>query len=203
MTESGMKLGEMAPEDFRAFARRFATSDEIGPIQTSLDNGVAQDTSDYQRRLVGLWGCGRLCAAACFHIYPSSKDPDREVVKLDSVIVDHALRRRGLGAVLVAQSFADLVTGSVRRVARIYAHSVHPATVRMLRRLGFNDPQATGAPISDIGLDGSVRETFLKTCEVQVRAHVDQMRLQCAYCRKSDKRARPWCLPRGELPKRL
>lgn len=197
-----MKIGEMAPEEFRAFARRFATSEEVGPIQTSLDKGGAQDTSDFKRRLVGLWGCERLCAAACFHVYPSSMDPDREVIKLDSVIVDQALRRRGLGAVLVAQSFVDLVTGSARKVARIYAHSVHPATVRMLRRLGFNDPQATGAPISDIGLGEEVRDTFLKTCETQVRAHVDQMRLQCAYCRKSDKRARPWCLPRGERPKR-
>lgn len=197
-----MKIGEMAPEEFRAFARRFATSEEVGPIQTSLDKGVAQDTSDFKRRLVGLWGCERLCAAACFHVYPSSMDPDREVIKLDSVIVDQALRRRGLGAVLVAQSFVDLVTGSARKVARIYAHSVHPATVRMLRRLGFNDPQASGAPISDIGLGEEVRDSFLKTCEEQVRAHVDQMRLQCAYCRMSDKRARPWCLPRGERPKR-
>jgi hypothetical protein len=137
---------------------------------------------------------------ACFHLYQSAMDKTRHVLKLDSVIVDNQLRRRGLAGLLVAQSFIDLVIDSARKVSRVYAHSVHPATVRLLRRLRFNDPQITGAPISDINVKGEDREAFLKVCEEQISSHMNQMKLQCEFCRKGDKRARPWCLPRGEKP---
>ena len=101
----------------------------------------------------------------------------------------------------MAQSFIDLVVDRVRRVSRVYAHSVHPATVRLLRRLRFKDPQITGAPISDISVEQDGCETFLKVCEEQIKSHMNQMKLQCEFCRKGDKRARPWCVPRGEKPK--
>ncbi len=199
MAQDGPRVAEVSAEEFRDFAKRHATSPEIGPIQTSLDAGVDKEI-DFNRVLIGLWGCESLCAVACFHLYQSAMDKTRHVLKLDSVIVDTRLRRRGLAGLLVAQSFIDLVVDRVRRVSRVYAHSVHPATVRLLRRLRFNDPQITGAPISDIGVEEDDREAFLKVCEEQIKSHMTQMRLQCEFCRKGDKRARPWCVPPGETP---
>ena len=199
MAQDGPRIAEISAEEFRDFARRHATSPEIGPIQTSLDAGIDKEI-DFDRVLVGLWGCENLCAVACFHLYRSAMDKTRHVLKLDSVIVDTRLRRRGLAGLLVAQSFIDLVVDRVRRVSRVYAHSVHPATVRLLRRLQFNDPQITGAPISDISVAEDGREAFLKVCEEQINSHMTQMRLQCEFCRKGDKRARPWCVPAGESP---
>ncbi len=197
MSGQGPRVEKISEEQFREFARRYATSPEIGPIQTSLDKGSKED-DDFERVLVGLWGCDNLCAVACFHLYRSSMDESRHVLKLDSVIVNPALRRRGLGGVLVAHSFIDLVIEGFQKISRIYAHSVHPATVRMLRRLGFKDPQVVGAPISDIGIDPESRDPFIKACEEQIKSHMTQMKLQCQYCLNHDKRARPWCLPRGE-----
>lgn len=199
MAQDGPRIAEISPEEFRKFAKRYATSPEIGPIQTSLDGGVDKEI-EFERVLVGLWGCENLCAVACFHLYQSARDKARRVLKLDSVVVDGRLRRRGLASVLVSQAFSDLVADVTRNIARIYAHSVHPGTVRLLRRLGFNDPQATGAPISDVDVTGAEREAFLRGCEVQIMNHMSQIKLQCEFCRKSDKRARPWCLPRGEKP---
>ncbi len=199
MAQDGPRIAEISAEKFRDFARRHATSPEIGPIQTSLDAGTNQEI-DFDRVLVGLWGCENLCAVACFHLYESAMDKTRHVLKLDSVIVGTQLRRRGLAGLLVTQSFIDLVVDRVRRVSRVYAHSVHPATVRLLRRLQFNDPQITGAPISDISVAEDDREAFLKVCEEQIKSHMTQMRLQCEFCRKGDKRARPWCVPPGETP---
>jgi len=165
-------MAEISVEVFRDFARRHATSPEIGPIQTSLDAGIDKEI-DFDRVLVGLWGCENLCAVACFHLYQSAMDKSRHVLKLDSVIVGTKLRRRGLAGLLVSQSFIDLVVDRVRRVSRVYAHSVHPATVRLLRRLRFNDPQITGAPISDISVEQDGRETFLKVCEEQIKSHMN------------------------------
>lgn len=200
MAQDGPRIAEISAEEFRDFAKRHATSPEIGPIQTSLDGGADKEI-DFDRVLIGLWGCESLCAVACFHLYQSAMDKTRHVLKLDSVIVGTQLRRRGLAGLLVAQSFIDLVVDRVRRVSRVYAHSVHPATVRLLRRLRFNDPQITGAPISDISVVEDDREAFLKVCEEQIKSHMNQMKLQCEFCRKGDKRARPWCVPRGEKPK--
>lgn len=200
MAQEGPRIAEISAEQFREFAKRYATSPEIGPIQTSLDGGVDKEI-DFERMLVGLWGCESLCAVACFHLYESARDKARRVLKLDSVIVDDRLRRRGLAGVLVTQAFSDLVADAARNIARVYAHSVHPGTVRLLRRLGFNDPQATGAPISDIDVGAEDREAFLRICHAQIMNHMSQIKLQCEFCRKADKRARPWCLPRGDKPK--
>ena len=200
MAQDGPRIADISAEEFREFAKRYASSPEIGPIQTSLDGGI-DEPEDYDRVLVGLWGCDTLCAVACFHLYRSARDKDRCVLKLDSVVVDNRLRRRGLAGFLVTQAFADLVADAARSIARIYAHSVHPGTVRLLRRLGFNDPQVTGAPISDVNVDAEDREAFLKLCEAQIVNRMSQIKLQCEFCRKGDRRARPWCLPRGEKPK--
>ncbi len=127
-------------------------------------------------------------------------DKARLVLKLDSVVVAPPLRRRGLAGVLVARGFADLVSGGVRNIVRVYAHSVHPATVLLLRRLGFHDPQVVGAPISDVSIEAENREAFLRACESRFRDQMNRMRLQCEFCRKGDRRARPWCTPRGEAP---
>ncbi len=199
MALDGPRIAEISVEEFQDFVKRYATSPEIGPIKTSLDDGADQEI-DFERILVGLWGCESLCAVACFHLHQSVMDKSRHGLKLDSVIVDSQLRRRGLAGLLVAQSFIDLVFDSARKVSSVYAHSVHPATVRLLRRLRFNDPQATGAPISDIKLEGDDREAFLMVCEEQIDGQLNQMKLQCVFCLKGDRRARPWCLPRGEKP---
>jgi hypothetical protein len=199
MSQDGLTISEISVEEFRDFARRYATSPEIGPIKTDLDN-LSDPALGTERVLLGLRGCDRLCAAACLLVIQSKLNRDQQVVKLDSVVVDHALRRRGLANLLLTQSFLDLVVSGTRNICRIYAHSVHPATVRLLRRLTFNDPQVTGAPISDLSVDDESRAHFIQTCEDQIRRHVEQLRLQCEFCRKRDKRARPWCLPRGEKP---
>jgi len=200
MARNGLTIAEIPPEEFRVFAKRYATSPEIGPVQTSLDDGVDK-ADDHDRVLVGLWGCDTLCAIACFHLYKSARDNARHVLKLDSVVVDDRLRRRGLAGLLVTQAFADLVDDAAPNIVHVYAHSVHPATVRLLRRLGFNNPQPTGAPLSDVNVDAEDREAFLKQCHAQIMSHMNQIKLQCEFCRKGDKRARPWCLPRGEKPK--
>ena len=103
---------------------------------------------------------------------------------------------------LVAHALVDLIADRARNIANIYAYSVHPGTARLLRRLGFSDPPATGAPISGIDVDGERRAPFLSGCETEIANHMNQIRLQCEFCQKSDRRARPWCLPRGQKPTR-
>lgn len=191
-TKTGLTIGEIDGEEFRLFARRFANSPEIGPIGTCLDSD-AEPVPGAELRIVALKGCDKLCAAAAFQLFPSKHNSGAHVLKLDSIVVDPSLRRRGLGAVLVANSFSEFVKDSAKRVTRIYAHSVHPATVAMLTRLGFSAPPPIGAPITDASIDDETRKAFLDACDSQTRGLLSQMRLQCEFCRKGDRRARPWC----------
>ncbi|MCZ6774385.1 MAG: hypothetical protein O7G83_20700 [Proteobacteria bacterium] len=200
MTRDGLTIAEISQEEFRDFAKRYATSPEIGPIQTSLDGGVDKKI-DFDRVLVGLAGCGTLCAVACLHLHQSVLEKGQQALKLDSVIVDDRLRRRGLAGLLVTQSFVDQILRHGRGVASIYAYAVHPGSLRLLRRLGFNDPHAIGAPLSNINFETDDREAFLKECNNQITSQMIQMKRQCAWCRKGNRRADPWCLPRGEKPK--
>ncbi len=191
----GLTIGEIDARDFKAFANRFANSPEIGPIGTCLDTD-AHPMPEADLRIIGLKGCDTICAAATFQLFDSKLDSNTQVLKLDSVVVDPNLRRRGLGGVLVAKTFGDMVGDTGRRITRIYAHSVHPATVALLKRLGFSDPPSVGAPITDTGIDDSTKVQFLDACQKQLRGRLEQMRLQCEFCRKGDRRARPWCQPR-------
>lgn len=196
MAKEGLTIGTITQDQFRDFARKFATSEEIGPIRTALDSD-AKVGDGVRRVLIGLSGCGRLCSAACLLLYPSKIDGGAShVIKLDSVIVDPALRRRGLGGILVTTAFRDLIAEAKFNIRRIYAHSVHPATVHLLRRLGFKDPQPVGAPISNVAIEPGTEDEFIRRWEGQIRGQLEQMRLQCEFCRKDDRRARPWCQER-------
>ena len=77
MAQDGPRIAEISAEAFRAFAKRYASAPEIGPIQTSLDGGI-DAPDDCGRVLVGLRGCDTLCAVACFHLYRSARDQARE-----------------------------------------------------------------------------------------------------------------------------
>ena len=49
MAQDGPRIAEVSPEEFREFAKRYASSPEIGPIQTSLDGGVDEPELYYDR----------------------------------------------------------------------------------------------------------------------------------------------------------
>ena len=53
MARNGLTIAEIPPEEFREFAKRYATSPEIGPVQTSLDDGIDK-TDAHDRVLIGL-----------------------------------------------------------------------------------------------------------------------------------------------------
>ena len=194
MSRPGLAIGPITERDFRALADRHATSDEIGRIATALDSNSTADRHTDQF-LVGISGCDTLCAVACFRLYQSPAEPGSQVLKLDSVIARSDLRRRGLAAGLVAQSIREIVTAAQGKIRGVYAHAVHPATVRLLKRLGFGDPPPIGAPICSASLTEQSQEQFLRQCAGQANAATGRLRLQCAFCRAGDRRAQLWYLP--------
>ncbi len=193
-SDQGLVIETIPHDAFRDFAKRYAHSAEIGPIGTCLDSD-AREHPDATLYVVGLMACGKLCAAACFELYPSKVEPSAHVLKLDSVILNPRLRQRGLAGLLVTQIFQDLVGDETLNIRRIYAHSVHPATVALLKRLSFNDPLPTGAPISSITIERGERDTIVAAWREQTRGPMDQKKLNCELCRTKSRRARPWCLP--------
>lgn len=199
-TKTGTTIGPIDVATFRAFAKRHGRSDEIGPIATCLDSAAGADAKSDgpSLHLIGLIGCQKVCAVACLQIYQPRRPGGRQTVKLDSVIVDRSLRKRGLGGLLVAHAFADVTTRPGFDVGRIYAHSVHPATVSLLRSLSFRDPPPVGAPLSSIDLEEQDRAQFIAACRDKAAGHLDYLKLQCAFCKRRSNRGRPWCLPAGQ-----
>jgi len=199
----GMGFFPLTPEVFRAFAKVNATSEEIGPIATYLDEGVSapkhiDDVSILETDIVllGLYGCDTLTAAICCLVTTSrSKTDDVDVthaIKLDSIIVDQRSRRRGLGVALVSECFAEIIADPGKNVTHLYAHSVHPATVRLLRTLAFQDPPPSGAPISSLHL-GDGTDGFVKRCNDRLASVSTSLKLHCSYCQSSSRKARRWC----------
>jgi hypothetical protein len=195
-TKKGLEFHSLGVEDFREFARRHGTSEEIGPIATYLDpskpgkDGEAPSATSTVT-LRGLMGCEVPCAAICCLITPAT-DGKSAAIKLDSIIVDKQLRRQGLGAALVARSFLDIIDNHQPEIRNIYAHSVHPATVRMLRSFGFKDPLPTGAPISAMNLEEKGDE-FRTLCNDRIATVTNTLRLNCSYCRSNHRKTRHWC----------
>jgi len=189
----GLEFQALARRQFVDFAKRHASSPEIGPIATCLDGGE-DSAPPGQYRLLGLTGCGRLCAVACCTLSRGAAEGPYGA-KLDSVIVDHGLRRRGLAGLLVAKSFHELLSSVDAALSVIYAHAVHPATVRLLGRLAFSAPPPTGAPLAALRIAGGERAGLARRLETRVQELAARLKLQCALCRTGDRRARPWCRP--------
>lgn len=188
---TGYSLGPIEGIAFRDFAKRFARSPEVGPIATALDDAPDGRPGDQTLRLFGLRACGDLAAAACLQLIPG-RDGASHALKLDSVVVHANLRQRGLGGLIVSQAFGQLASEPSLKVQRIYAHAVHPATVRLLAKLGFSAPPVVGAPLSSIDIEGG-EAAFAAACRQGIASQENYMRLQCALCRAGDRRARPWC----------
>ena len=189
--KTGLEYRAIEPEEFREFVRLHATSEEIGRIATYLDEAVSPVEGGPVVNLQGLVGCRLPCAVVCC-LVSLSTDGKTAAVKLDSIVVDKQLRRQGLGAALVARSFLDLVSTNQPPINNLYAHSVHPATVSMLRSFGFSDPPLTGAPISAINLAENGEE-FRKRCNERFQLVSNRLKLNCSYCRNNSRKARRWC----------
>jgi hypothetical protein len=191
MSEVSLRFEEITEAVFREFARRHGTSPEVGRIGTYLDERADGEIHD-SVYLFGLFGCERLCAVTSCTIKQNANDR-RQVAKLDAIIVDPELRRRGLAELLVCHAFLALLSNPEFDITRIYSFAVHPATVALLTRLSFSRPPATGAPICAVEIDGTARPGFENTCRSQIRSKANHLRIQCALCQKSHKRAKPWC----------
>lgn len=196
-TKSGYRIVPLTVEAFRDFAKRYARSEEVGPIATALDkDDQARDAQSgvVDLRLYGLYGCDTLCAIACLQPVAVRTGTDH-AVKLDSVVVHGRMRQRGLGGLIVAHAFADVSADPELDVTRLYSHAVHPATVQLLKRLGFDAPPPTGAPLSAIDLKEKGAAAFSERCRGAVTQHESYMKLQCTLCRSGNRRARQWCIP--------
>lgn len=196
---SGLQIREIPADTFLSFANRHGTSEEIGPIGTIFDK-ISELADNVQVHALGLYGCGKLCAVtACTVTHAHGDEPGG--LKLDSVIVDRELRRRGLAGLLVAKAFHQLLSDPDQNISTIFSHAVHPATVRLLHRMSFSEPPPLGARISSHHLDNAGREELLAFCEIQVQRALERLKLQCRFCEGGDRRARPWCQPRGVHPR--
>lgn len=187
----GLQFKRVSEDVFQEFSRRYGTSGEIGRIGTYFDDGTVE-VIEGEPQLFGLFGCGKLCAVVCCTLTRNPID-EGYACKLDSVIVDEDLRRRGLAGLLVCQAFIELMTDSPYKIIMIHSHAVHPATVQLLLRLSFSKPAPVGAPLSSIHIDDSNRASFVKECRQTVNNGLNKLKLHCAFCISKDKRARPWC----------
>lgn len=190
----GIQFVRLTEEVFRDFSRRHGTSDEIGRIGTHYDDGPG-DKSLETPVLFGLMGCGKVCAAVCCTMTNNPQNGSHSC-KLDSVIVDGQLRKRGLAGILVTRAFLDLMAEPEFDITMFHSHAVHPATVRLLVNLAFSKPALLGAPLSSIHIDDANRADFLRRCANTHRDGLNRLKLQCQFCLKRDRRAKPWCKPR-------
>jgi len=193
MGSQGLSFQELSREDYQAFARAHGTSPEIGGIATHFD-GPAADEATGDVHLFGLFGCGTVCAAACCVVAPHAS-AGTDVCKLDSIIVDPGLRNRGLAKVVVSQILEKVLTTPKYRISSIFSHAVHPATVRILRRLSFGEPPPLGAPLTSVRLDDGERERFRVKCRRAAEADLNNLKLQCILCREGNVQAKRWCRP--------
>lgn len=192
--QDGLQILPVSVDDFREFARRHGTSREIGRIGTFLDDDKAEG-GETRHHLFGLLGCGKLCAVVCCTVV-GNRVGEKHTCKLDSVIVDGGIRKRGLASILVSKAFLQLVTDNGLAISKIFSYAVHPATVRLLQQMSFSTPPPRGAPISAIFIDSSNHEQFVTACKLSVQSLTNKLKLQCAFCESRDKRAKPWCQPR-------
>jgi len=180
---------------FKNFVLRNGRSDEIGPIGTVYDG---DDKKNSEIIHIALYGCGRLCAVACVVLHPG-RLKETIVCKLDSVVVDKGLRRRGLAKVIVLRLFLSALDNPETNVAGFLTHAVHPATVEIVNKLGFSKPPLMGAPLCAIQVDEDNKDELIKSYFAGYTSAITPLLTQCALCLAENAKANPWCKPKAEI----
>jgi N-acetylglutamate synthase-like GNAT family acetyltransferase len=188
----GLQIDRITEAAFRKFARQHGSSPEIGPIGTYVD-GDHEDRVYGEPYLFAMFGCGDICAVACCTLIAHRLN-EGSVCKLDSIIVHQSIRRGGLGATLVNKAFQEMMDDKRFDITAFFSYAVHPATVRLLRSMGFGEPPPTGAPLLSLKINDANRERLETELKVRFQDAEKKLKLQCIYCCKRDKRARPWCV---------
>lgn len=142
--------------------------------------------------LLGAWGAGDLIAAACFTL-ARAREGQNFTCKLDSVIVRPEVRRQGLAGIIVAHGFQMILEQEKELIATIYAHSVHPATVKLLRRHAFSEPSPVGAPISALTITDDNRDKLITSLKTGEQGSVTRLKHKCVRCKSGRKGATAWC----------
>ncbi len=191
LLKEGLEIGPITEENFLLFAKRFGTSEEVGPIGTCLDKDKVR-TRNAEIFVTGLSAGGELCAAAAFQLFPARDTGVLSTLKLDSVIVNPKVRKRGLASLLVYNMFVEFC--EEYPIKRIYTFATHPGTAKMLSHLSFSEPVlGYGTPLSSLSLENYSRRNFMAKCRHYIAGRMQRMKLECIYCFRDDKRARPWC----------
>ncbi len=186
-----MTFHSLDRETFQTFAKQHGRSDEVGPIATVYD-GDADKTGDV--RHIGLYGCGKLCAAVCVVLIPGKTD-GTFTCKLDSIVVAGDVRRRGLANIIVTRMFGAAMEETGNAITSFFTQAVHPATVRVFKKLGFNDPPLVGAPISGVKVDPANPAAFVTLLQSRYDNGEIPLKLKCALCLARNRKAVPWCNP--------
>lgn len=201
--KESLSFARLDEETFCALARRHGTSDEIGRIATFFDDDKKKDGKPSTKgstlfcppRLYGLTGCGRLGVAVCLTIHNNASD-DKQSCRLDSVITDSKLRKRGLASLLIAHAFLDVLNIPDFSITTFHSHAVHPGTVRMLKRMLFSDPPINGAPLITVQMTDEIKPKFVTACDLIIQERTNNLKLHCAFCLQGNKRkVRHWCVP--------
>lgn len=194
--KDSLAIVHLDEKTFCDFARRHGTSDEIGRIATFFDDAEKKSGNLHcPPRLYGLSGCGRLAVIVCLTVHDNVGD-DHQACRLDSVITDKTLRKRGLASLLIAHAFLDALADEELSISTLHSHAVHPGTVRMLKQLLFSNPPLKGAPLVTVYLTPDVKPKFVSTCEKIIQDRTSTLKLNCAFCLQGNKRkARYWCIP--------
>lgn len=188
----GSQIKSITESSFLDFARRHGSSEEIGRISTYLDNAI-EDRVYGEPYLLAIFGCGDICAVSCCTLIVNRSGKGYSC-KLDSIIVHPSIRRGGLGAMLVNKAFQELMDDERFDITCFLSYAVHPATVSMLRRLGFSKPPPSGAPLSSLNISDANRKEFMKKLKIKFERARTKFEFKCISCRKRDKRTRPWCV---------
>jgi len=189
----GLLFRPVDREEFDRFTVRQATSPETGRIGTVFDQDKPAHPDQIIRTL-GLFGCDKLCAVAVCVIVPNKSD-DHNSCRLDTVVVDHKLRRQGLATLAITKLFLDLLSEPGLDISRLFSYAVHPATVSALKNLQFSEPPPKGAPLVSVDLGDTVKPEVLTACQTLFGKLNAQLLGMCSACRTVDEPDHRWCEP--------
>lgn len=190
LLKEGLEIGPITEEEFLLFAKRFGTSEEVGPIGTCLDKNKVR-TRNAEIFIVGLSAGEKLCAVAAFQLFPARDTGALSTLKLDSIIVDPKVRKQGFASLLVYNMFIEFC--EEYPIKRIYTIAMHPGTVKMLSHLSFSESTLAGAALSSLSLENYSRRNFTAKCRYYIVGRMQRMKLEYIYCINDNKRPRPWC----------
>ena len=177
--------------DFLQIARRYARSQEVGPVSTQYENELASGEAGYGA--LGLMSCGNAVAVISYSCLPLPHQPSARSGRIDVVATVDFCRGFGLATIIIGGLIQRLLEQHGESLVHFSTIAVHPAIAKIVEKFGFTRLETGDTPLYSRRIEKEQTADLLRDATAEVGRGISRLRARCMQCQRY-RWVDPWCI---------